>query len=121
MTRRTARRHQVAAPGFVLAEPLLALAERWEAQGRPYADCSEPATVLVAVAAELRKLVAQPLATGAPAILLTGNLSEGFRALGPFPSVDDALGATTLRTLGEAWAMTLQPPTPPPPSPRETP
>ena len=57
MTHRSASRRELAPPGFVPIAPLLELAERWEAQGRPYADCSEPATVLVAVAAELRTLL----------------------------------------------------------------
>jgi hypothetical protein len=38
-------------------------------------------------------------------IILTGNLSEGFRALGPFPDHDAAAGHTL-----EGWIMTLEAP-----------
>lgn len=39
------------------------------------------------------------------AVYLKGNVSEGFEAVGPFPSIEDALSQPD-----EGWAMTLDTP-----------
>lgn len=104
-----------APPALAAAAPLLALAAAWDTQGRPAADVSEAANVLVACAAELRALLDQHTAPE-PSIVLLGNLSDGFEAFGPYPTLDDALTATDASSFFNGWAMTLAPATTPSPA-----
>lgn len=56
-------------------------------------------------AAALRDLKRDP---PAPAVVMAGNLSEGYRVFGPYPDIESALVATEETPGFGAWAMSLE-------------